>query len=246
MNCWKNLDKQLPHQKSCLLSLLITTWQTRFGGADSLYMQRYGCPSLFATRPDFPISSREHELAQVRGGDQRDQRQLSQGFFADLPLPLGNLGHESSSAAPSGELPARFAAGQESASVLQLTKRPKLRAKDVIHRRSMTSAETKFIQSSQSPRFWNMDSSFPAPTPALSPDQPVVKLRDPLTGQVFRSNKLHYSSSFQRSGCLFGDSTFWSKGGHRLSHRRYDGTRTPCYGGRHCRGFPRADSPVCG
>ena len=55
----------------------------------------------------------------------------------DFHPSLGHSGHGASTVLPTPrELPQRFIPGQESASVLQLAKRPKPRAKDVAHRRS--------------------------------------------------------------------------------------------------------------
>ncbi len=129
-------------------------------------MQREGQPSVFASTFD-PVGRREHEMAQSMGGDQQDQRRMLRGFPVDPPLSLGQTGHASAAADPPNGLPARFTAEQESASVLQLTKRPKLRAKDVAHRQSLAPTEPLPLQS---PRFWNMDASFVAPIPAISPD----------------------------------------------------------------------------
>jgi hypothetical protein len=130
-------------------------------------MQRGGQPSVFASTFD-SVGRREHEMAQSLGGEQQDQRRMLRGFPVDPPLSLGQTGHASATVDPPSGLPARFTAGQESASVLQLTKRPKLRAKDVAHRQSLAPTEPLPMQS---PRFWNMDTSFVAPIPDSSPDQ---------------------------------------------------------------------------
>ncbi len=83
----------------------------------------------------------------------------------DFHPSLGPSGYESSSVPESRDLPPRFVAGQESSSVLQITKRPKLRAKDVAHRQSLTAGDVPTAE----PHFWNLDSSFVRPDYARSP-----------------------------------------------------------------------------
>jgi hypothetical protein len=73
--------------------------------------------------------------------------------------------HESSAVEAYDPLPSKFVPGRETASVLQISKRPKLRAKDVAHRQSLTTADA----ATPATRFWNLDSSFVAPVRSAAP-----------------------------------------------------------------------------
>jgi hypothetical protein len=82
--------------------------------------------------------------------------EFSFGKMRQVMYSLGHSGHGASTVLPTPrELRQRFLPGQESASVLQLAKRPKPRAKDVAHRRSLVFVEP----------FHKMDHSFPELTP---------------------------------------------------------------------------------
>jgi hypothetical protein len=123
--------------------------------ADSLHMQRYGQPSVLS--PYFASPLFEVDAGRpVTSGE-------NVGRLApfDFHPSLGHSGHGASSVIPTPrELPARFLPGAESLSVLQLSKRPKPRAKDVAHRQSLASTGP--------PRFHDMDISFGEASPGLS------------------------------------------------------------------------------
>ncbi len=115
--------------------------------ANSLHMQRAGHPAVLSTRFD---------PASVSGGGAAFEEAPVRLNALDFHPSLGPSGYESSSVPESRDLPPRFVAGQEFSSVLQITKRPKLRAKDVAHRQSLTTGDFPTTE----PHFWNLDSSF--------------------------------------------------------------------------------------
>ncbi len=118
--------------------------------ANTLHTQRVGHPAVLQSRfaptgdiggsPAFSWEGPLHSL--------------------DLLPPGHFLSAQESSAVDSKDvdpLPTKFLPGQATESVLKVTKRPKLRAKDVAHRKSLTAADVPTGHGT--PRFWNLDSS---------------------------------------------------------------------------------------
>jgi hypothetical protein len=101
------------------------------GRANALHTQRVGQPAVLSVRFDPTFL---HGGVADFGGIPERLNSL------DFHPSLGPSGYESSSAEPR-DLPSKFLTGQETASVQQITKRPKLRAKDVAHRQSLTSGD---------------------------------------------------------------------------------------------------------
>ncbi len=125
--------------------------------ANTSYSRRFGDPAV--------VSSRFAPVL-VPGGSTAFEWE-GHLHSLDLPLPLTNHPpvQESSAAEPDPRevLPSRFLPGQETASVLQVAKRPKLRAKDVAHRQSLTSNEVPIV--TPATRFWNLDHT---PSPPMT------------------------------------------------------------------------------
>ncbi len=116
------------------------------GRANALYTQRVGQPAVLSVRFDPTFL---HGGIPDFGGAPERLNSL------DFHPSLGPSGYESSSSAEPRDLPSKFLTGQETASVQQITKRPKLRAKNVAHHQSLTSGEFPSATS----RFWDLDSS---------------------------------------------------------------------------------------
>ncbi len=116
------------------------------GQANALHTQRVGQPAVLSVRfrPTF-LHGGVHDF----GGAPERLNSL------DFHPSLGPSGYESSSSVEPRYLLSKFLTGQETASVQQITKRPKLRAKDVAHRQSLTSGDFP----SAAPRFLDLDSS---------------------------------------------------------------------------------------
>ncbi len=109
----------------------------------------------------------------------------------DFHPSLGHSGHGASTVLPSPrELPPRFLPGQESSSVLQLSKRPKPRAKDVAHRKSL--ASTIPVQ------FHDMDTSFGIPSSSGQPN-PHLLLHPFLTTETVGVSEERGSLAPERS-----------------------------------------------
>jgi hypothetical protein len=123
--------------------------------ANTLYLQRHGTHAVGSPRfvphvADVGFSS--SRFAPFSG-------EVGSLSALDFHPSLGHSGHGATSVLPTpGTLPQRFIPGQESSSVLQLTKRPKPtvgpRMLHVAHRRSLVQVEP----------FHNMDHSFTGPT----------------------------------------------------------------------------------
>ncbi len=130
--------------------------------ANLLYIQRVGHPAVFSSRFD---------PAFLQGGGTAFGETAERLNSLDFHPSFGPSGYESFPGEEARDLPPRFASGQESASVLQITKRPKLRAKDVAHRQSLTTSD--FSPPASTPRFWDLDSSLfragPGHTPPATP-----------------------------------------------------------------------------
>ena len=81
-----------------------------------------------------------------------------QSFAVANPLPYSPAPQRFRAPAPeSSGVPAKFAQGQETESVLKITKRPRLRPKDVSHRRSLGTGEPDILQptDASSPLGWS-------------------------------------------------------------------------------------------
>jgi hypothetical protein len=132
--------------------------------ANTLHMQRVGHPAVLQTRfaPTGSI-----------GGSTAFSWEGHLHSLDLLPSPgLVPPGQESSSVEPKvvDPLQSKFLPGQATESVLKVTKRPKLRAKDVAHRQSLAAADVPVNVGA--PRYWNLDHSFGST--GGHADQPVV------------------------------------------------------------------------
>jgi hypothetical protein len=157
--------------------------------ANTLHMQRHGAHAVASPR----FVSHAGDLGSLSGRFAPFHGEGAPLSAYDFHPSLGHSGHGASTVLPTPrELLQRFLPGQESASVLQLAKRPKPRAKDVAHRRSLVSVEP----------FHNMDNSFTA----LTPEQLVTLSR-------------HHSPPFATTATVHrAVENRPDKGGGRLEH----------------------------
>jgi hypothetical protein len=127
--------------------------------------------------PQFP-SSMAHAQPQIQG--ERDlSSALARPFYPVTSYPDSSY---PSNNPEQSRVPSRFVPGQETASVLKITKRPRLRPKDVSHRQSLRSGEQESSSSSLSGNNVSgftsppapPDGRFPHPTP--SPEGFMVDL----------------------------------------------------------------------
>jgi hypothetical protein len=101
--------------------------------ANTLHMQRHGTHAVASLR----FAPHVGDVGSISGRFAPFHGEGAPLSVYDFHPSLGHSGHGAFTVLPTPrELPQRFIPGQESASILQLAKRPKPRAKDVAHRRS--------------------------------------------------------------------------------------------------------------